>query len=248
MRYALKFAYDGQVFDGYARQPEGNTVEGEILQAMKDLGVIKDVKASNFQSASRTDKGVSAAGNVVGVDSNFNKNKLIPALNSRLDGVAFYGIATVGDDFNPRHAKQRWYRYVLLRDRHTSKEKLEEAAQDFVGEHDFRALSKKDTGEENTVLTIDSIDIQESDDFLLIDIRARRFLWQMVRRLVSAMLAEYHPSGIEPMPAENLVLMDVVYDFGFEISDKTETFSTRETRAKIRVETMRQICDVISSA
>jgi tRNA pseudouridine38-40 synthase len=191
---------------------------------------------------------VSAAGNVVAVNSDFDRVNIIPALNSRLDSIVFYGIAEVGDDFNPRHAKQRWYRYVLPCDPHTSKKRLEEVSQNFMGERDFRALSKKDTGEENTILEIDSIIIQESGDIVLIDVRARRFLWQMVRRLVSAMLKEDDSSGIGPMPAENLVLMDVVYDFGFEIVEKDTLFTEREIQAKIRAETMKQIGDFIASA
>jgi tRNA pseudouridine38-40 synthase len=179
MRYALKFAYDGAAFEGYARQPEMNTVEGEVVKVMEDLSIIENAKANNFQSASRTDRGVSAAGNVIAINTDFEKDALVPALNSRLADVQFWALTRVDDDFNARHAQQRWYRYLLLKGRCPSTEAFEAAAQTFVGEHDFRSISKKDTGDENTVLTIDSIEVSELREFLIIDIKAQRFLWQM---------------------------------------------------------------------
>ena len=115
MRYALKFAYDGSEFEGYARQSDGKTIEDEILLAMKQLGIIEYASTSKFQSASRTDRGVHAAGNVIAINTGFDKEALIPALNSKLDNIEFWALAAVDDDFNARHAKERWYRYLLLK-------------------------------------------------------------------------------------------------------------------------------------
>jgi tRNA pseudouridine38-40 synthase len=249
MRYALKFAYDGAAFEGYARQPEMNTVEGEVIKALESFRIIDDVKVNNFQSASRTDRGVSAAGNVIAVNTDFDKLALIPALNSRLDGMRFWALAEVDEGFNPRYAKGRWYRYLLLRSQCPVVEELQNVAGAFIGEHDFGAFSKKDRGEENTVLKIDSIEIVESEDFIYIDFRAQRFLWQLVRRLVTAMLeGDTDGEGIGPMPAENLVLMDVTYDFVFNPIEKIRIFSKEQKRATVRAEAMNQITSVISSS
>ena len=35
MRIAVKFAYDGRSFSGYARQPKLKTVEGELIKTIK---------------------------------------------------------------------------------------------------------------------------------------------------------------------------------------------------------------------
>ena len=40
MRIALKFAYNGQNFYGYARQPNLRTVEGEIIDLLVETGYI----------------------------------------------------------------------------------------------------------------------------------------------------------------------------------------------------------------
>ncbi|KYK28607.1 MAG: hypothetical protein AYK23_00020 [Candidatus Proteinoplasmatales archaeon SG8-5] len=245
MKYALKFAYDGQAFEGYARQPGMRTVEGEVIETMQSLGIIEDPRSNAFQSASRTDRGVSAAGNVIAVVTGFDKDALIPALNSKLDGAVFWGIAQVEGGFNARHARERWYRYILHRTRMPDPNELQTAANQFVGEHDFCDYAKKDTGEENTVLTINSIDINGNADFIFIDIKAERFLWQMVRRLVSSMM----DGGTGPAPAENLILMDVAYDFPFnEPTEKGTPFLKHHISARTRAEAMSQIDKIITSA
>ena len=44
MRIALKFAYDGEKFYGYARQPNLRTVEDELIKALVKNGLIEDTK------------------------------------------------------------------------------------------------------------------------------------------------------------------------------------------------------------
>jgi tRNA pseudouridine38-40 synthase len=261
MRYALKFAYDGTKFEGYARQPSKTTIEGEILRAMKTLGIADDLR-----SASRTDRGVSAAGNVIAIDTDFQAKAIIPALNSELEGIFFHSQAVVQEEFNPRHAEQRWYRYVIPLEGAPSIKELKKAARLFLGEHDFRQFSKKDTGNENTILAIDSIEFSEQGEFIFVDIKAQRFLWELVRRMLAAILdmangklepelvkemltgAAPHPRGLKPMAPEFLVLMDVVYGIEFENSnDKQEYFHNQSRDLEQRSEVMGQISSVISS-
>ncbi len=255
MRYALKFAYDGQRFEGYARQPGKTTVEGEIIRAMGEIGAIADSRTANFRSASRTDRGVSAAGNVLAVDTEFSCKALPDALNSKLEGIVFHGIARVPDDFNPRHARQRHYRYFLAAEIAPSVEKLRKASEPFIGKHDFRQFSKKDTGKENTVLTIDSIEITQIGESIIIDVKGQRFLWEVVRRMLSAIIdvargnltqkivkgmlagTAIRPGGNKPLAPECLVLMDVKYDFEFEIvKNKSDYFETLARDLRLRAE------------
>jgi len=44
MRVALKFAYNGKTFYGYARQPKFKTVEGEIINNLIKNNLIKNTK------------------------------------------------------------------------------------------------------------------------------------------------------------------------------------------------------------
>src|SRR5947209_4856148 len=68
MRVALKIAYDGGAFFGHQRQPDRRTVEGECLAALRAGKVVRDPLESFFRSASRTDRGVSAVGDVIAFD------------------------------------------------------------------------------------------------------------------------------------------------------------------------------------
>ncbi len=236
MRYALKFGYDGTAFKGYARQPGKRTVEGDIMIALLSREIINE--GDGFNPGSRTDRGVSAAGNVIVIDTETDSRSIIPELNAELEDIVFHGIAKVDKDFNPRHAVQRWYRYYLLDDEHYNENILLQNSSIFLGEHDFRNLSKTDRRENITVMSIDSIDIGKEKGFLIFDIRARRFLWQMIRRMVACLL-EMHDGrvatsdvqaslmeggrrvNLNPVPAEGLLLMDIVYRMDFEHVNNT---------------------------
>ncbi|MDD1767002.1 MAG: tRNA pseudouridine(38-40) synthase TruA [Methanomassiliicoccales archaeon] len=240
-RAAVKLAYDGGDFSGFQRQPGLRTVEGEILRALKEIGAIGSAKDGRFGGASRTDSGVSALGNVVAFDTDFRKSEMIRALNAVSEDVYFYGIAEVSSGFSPRRARQRWYRYFLA-DRDLDFGRVSACASIFEGKHDFRMFCRGD--ERDTVRTIDSIRVFQVGDFIIADFRAREFLWNMVRRIVAAMLevgrgrvavqkVKEALSGADfsfgLAPAECLVLMDVLYDFEFEF----ECPSTLERRIRL---------------
>ena len=264
MRYALKFAYDGSMFQGYARQPEMHTIEGDIIDAMVQQGIIPKIQQGSVRTSSRTDKGVSAAGNVISIETEFPRDSLLNALNAKLEGIVFYGITEVDEEFSPRKARSRHYRYILSKDEVPEIEALKRAASIFVGEHDFRHFSKKDTGQEDTVLTIDYIDITDSGQFIYIDIKAHRFLWQLVRRIAAFMQAIASGeideqkvremlegsalvlASVKPMPPENLILMDVEYGFEFEVlPDALAPFEELRKKALVRAEVIAQIPEIV---
>lgn len=240
MRYALKFGYIGKGFSGYARQPGLRTVEGEIITALNESKIIDNLDGSRFQSSSRTDRGVSARGNVIALDTDFRKDAILGALNAHVRDIWFYGLAEVGDEFNPRHADMRWYRYFHIDDE-IDMEKMEEAAKIFQGEHDFSNFAR--TEDRNPVRHIHEIEINREGDLLILDFLAESFLWHMVRRIVKAMV-EYAKGDItldeinsaldarEKMdlglaPPEFLILMDVEYDFEIPV-DKVQIKRLRE--------------------
>src|SRR5438093_3849826 len=98
-RIALKIAYDGTAFHGQARQPGLRTVEGEVIHALVRARLIRDAKSSSFQSASRTDAGVSALGNLVAFDSPLAPSAAGRAFNGKSRGVWAWAVAKVPDDF-----------------------------------------------------------------------------------------------------------------------------------------------------
>ena len=110
--------------------------------------------------------------------------EIIYPLQKKLRDIWIRGATWVSDEFNPRYAHKRWYRYYLP-DESIDRYQLKQASQLFQGEHDFTNYTKDDT--KNPWLKIDKISITHKKNFYLIDIRAQRFLWNQVRRMVAAM-------------------------------------------------------------
>lgn len=181
-RLLIKFAYLGYGFSGSQVQPCARTVEGDMRS---DLSTICDY--SDLRLASRTDKGVNALGNAVAFNTGFSDPaELIDGLNSISTDLFYRSWAVVPDDFNPRKADIRTYRYVL-KDEGMDIEKLKECSRLFIGEHDFVRFCKDD--DKPTVATLDSIGISKDGNIINIDFSARFYLWNMIRRIVAAMTA-----------------------------------------------------------
>lgn len=234
MRYALKIAYDGRNCGGFARQPGLRTVEGEIIRVLQETELIEDPRRAKFRVASRTDKGVSALGNVIAFDS-IREIKLwnLYDLNKYLEGIWFYGLKKVSPNFYPRHARMRWYRYYLHVEEDFDIEKLLETCTLFTGEHNFRNFAKLE-GKKNPFRIIENIAIDWlKEDILYLDFFAPTFLRHQVRKLVEALKkvgkgevdiflvkeALNNPGiriDLGTAEPKNLVLMNVYFDFEFE--------------------------------
>jgi len=225
-RVAVKFAYDGTRFMGSQRQPGERTAESELLCALIKVGAIISADENRFRVASRTDRGVSALGNVFAVDTDFRHQELLAALNASCEDVHCYALAEVPKNFSPRRARGRWYRYHLPY-RGQDLELMAQGAKEFEGEREFRLFCKPDG--KVTLRTLSSITLRREGELIVIDIRAREFLRNMVRRIVSALdLLGQGKVGLEDLrsalegqgrsmglaEAEGLVLMDV--DLGLE--------------------------------
>ncbi len=179
IRIATKIAYLGEGFSGSQIQPGCRTVEGDIISAVR-----RACKHSDLRMASRTDKGVNATGNVAVFHSDLeDPDAVLRALNAMCDDVHFLSYAIVDDEFNPRHATQREYRYVL-RSPDADADKARDCASLFVGGHDFARFCRPDG--KPTVATVDSIDISQEGGNIIMTYRARFFLWNMVRRTAAA--------------------------------------------------------------
>jgi tRNA pseudouridine38-40 synthase len=254
MRVALKIAYDGRAFFGHQRQPDRRTVEGECLAALRGARIVRDPRDAFFRSASRTDRGVSAIGNVVAFDTSFAGQGIVGAFNSRAKDVWAWAIAEVPMSFHPRHAIERWYRYTVLAD--VSAEAIRQAAILFVGTHDFRAFCAEPV---SGPLTIERMDVGQTEDAIVIDVRARSFRRGMVRRMVAAILAvargiasssdlrralDGAKQDFGSVPPEPLVLVDVRYEFPFRIQLKPAVLEAWARRKSEHVLGLRFLSDL----
>ena len=245
-RVAIKFAYDGTRFLGFQRQPQGETVEGALVHALAKVGAIDSARECGYRSSSRTDRGVSALGNIVSIRTSFPPGQLCAAINSEMEDVWAYSAVEVADGFNPRGARQRWYRYHLPKAGQDIVV-LREIAHRFEGVHDFSGYARKD--DRNPVRKVDSITVLEADRFIIIDFRAESFLWNMVRRVVWMMgegscgrmdlesigpEARKKPVRVGLAPPEYLVLMDIDCGVDFPVDARAAVGIKRAVEGRVR--------------
>ena len=203
--YKSIVAYDGTEFEGFQRQANGHrTVQGEFEAALRNL----DWTERSLRAAGRTDRGVHARGQVVafGLEWTHGPLRLTQALNSDLPpDLAVRSTQRVPDGFHPRYAAlSRCYRYLLyseatrdpLRERRAWRvwpapdlARMRRAAVDIVGQRDFRPFGTDPGSSGNTIRRVIMAEWSDSEDGLAFRIEADAFLFRMVRRIVSAMVA-----------------------------------------------------------
>ncbi|OWP56644.1 MAG: tRNA pseudouridine(38-40) synthase TruA [Thermoplasmatales archaeon B_DKE] len=214
MGYVFKFAYDGTKFSGYQKGNGQNSIEDTIVNKLDSAGI-----NSRIMSAARTDRGVSALGNAVYIDSDEKPNKIAGVINAGCKDMIFHSYSPVEDGFKPRHCDMKVYRYILQA-ANLEIEKFSETLQHFVGTHDFSSFSRTDG--RNPVRTIDRIEVTKSDQMAYVDFYGQSFLWNQIRNIIAYALRNHESnadadpfdmktrfSGLaEPYP---LVLMDILY-------------------------------------
>lgn len=203
--YRIIISYDGTNYHGWQSQEGLPTV----AQTMQDSFMAVFGFPIQLYAASRTDAGVHARAQVATFKSalNIDLASMKFAWNNRLpQDIHIRSIKVVGDDYSP-HANiiYKKYRYYLFTQRpspymarygwHISSlctlEKLQEALTIFVGTHDFRAFSKGDERGDDTIRTIDSIEIVKLTKIpgYKITVKGPKFLRHMIRRIVGATVA-----------------------------------------------------------
>ncbi|MDO9096525.1 MAG: tRNA pseudouridine(38-40) synthase TruA, partial [Candidatus Methanoperedens sp.] len=227
MRIALKVAYIGADYHGFQVQPDVKTIEGEIFRALCELNIINNPHEANYIAAGRTDRGVHALGQVIAFDTD-NPGVAIPrAINSKLRNIWTWARAEIPSDFDPRrHAMYREYRYIMYGKYNSVS--LGKASRLLKGIHDFSNFATPEKGK-TCACKIEKLDINAKNGFTILDIRADRFLWHMVRKIATAMKmvgsgardlswlekmlnpAEF-TGALEPAPAYGLVLKNVEYE------------------------------------
>jgi tRNA pseudouridine38-40 synthase len=211
VRLKLTIEYDGTAFHGWAVQPGLETVEAAVRAALDRVFP----RWSELAVAGRTDTGVHARGQVASVEVEGGPplERAAAALNAELpQEVAVIAAERAAPDFHARFsARSRSYRYRIYCRRISSpfeggrswwiprplaEDRLGDAADLLVGEHDFRAFTPTDTQHEVFLREIKSAAWFRRDDALEFEITADSFLRHMVRVLVGTMI-EKEPAEIE---------------------------------------------------
>ena len=206
-RFALRIAYDGTDFAGWARQPAVSTVQESIEGALYD--VLGRRERPRLSVAGRTDAGVHARGQVASFESDRVGGRLLPGLNGLLPPtIRVDGVAEVEPEFDARRsAAAKTYRYHLDWDRIGSPflrrfwlsvprplhlDAMSEAARHLEGEIDMgvfaahRARAPQADGP--AFRTVYSSEFRYTDERGVFEIVGSGFLHHAVRRIVGTLL------------------------------------------------------------
>jgi tRNA pseudouridine38-40 synthase len=240
----LTLEYDGTDFHGFQRQRRLRTVQGVLEDSFsRVLG-----EQIRVIGAGRTDAGVHALGQVV----NFRTSRPVPmarmaqALNGGLpEDVKVQGCEEVEEGFHARRdARSRVYqysvverampspvlgRYALIVREKLALERMAAGARLLVGRHDFRAFQASGSETKTTERNLLRLECRRAGERTWITAEADSFLYQMVRNIVSGLLAvgrgELAPEALraaletgerpaaarKPAPACGLCLLEVLY-------------------------------------
>ncbi len=235
--------YDGTNYCGWQEQANGSTVQETVELALaKILG-----QRVRVQSSGRTDAGVHA----VAMPAVFKTASMIPikafvdGLNSHLPhDIAIQSAEEVPIDFRAiGGARAKTYRYTIYNapirsplNHRTSwhvrdtldLEAMREAADYFIGEHDFAAFRGSNCSAVTSLRRIDAIVISQQGALVTIDVTGGGFLKYMVRIMAGTLVdvgrgrfapeyiasllkeADRQRSGVTA-PPQGLILLQVIY-------------------------------------
>lgn len=197
-RFKIFIEYDGTRYSGWQMQKNARTVQGELSSAIGKVLHSPDFK---LYGAGRTDAGVHALRQVAHLEA---KTMLAPEIlrrkiNDELPAdVNILEIEKAPPQFHARRdAIARSYLYQISRRRTAFGKKMvwwikdqldinrmQAAADLFVGMKDFQSFTADDPEEKSTKVHIEKIEIGEHGDLILIRFLGSHFLWKMVRQVV----------------------------------------------------------------
>ena len=201
MHYKIVFSYDGSDYYGYAKQPNKNTIQGNIENCLKIL-FNEDI---TIHSSGRTDKGVHALAQVA--DFNTNKeikpNNIAVFLNKTLpNSIKILNCEIVDDTFSSRFsAKKKTYvylistveldifigKYVYINNK-LDIEKMKEAASYFIGKHNYQNFTSKPDDYDDFERTIYSIKFKKIKNIYEISFTGNGFMKYMIRKIVGTLI------------------------------------------------------------
>lgn len=202
-RIAMGLEYNGAYYHGWQSQLGLVTVQDRVEAALSKLAN----QAIQVHCAGRTDVGVHATGQVIHFDTDANRSNTswIWGSNTYLDShIRVLWVKEMPSDFHARFkALTRRYRYVIynhpvasgiFKDQVTwaytplCEKSMRDAAQFFLGEHDFSAYRASACQAQNPIRTLYHFEIHRRGPLVIIDIEGSGFLHHMVRNIAGVLI------------------------------------------------------------
>ena len=202
--YKITVEYDGTNFVGWQQQANGLSIQSSLQDSLFKLSNEKVV----VYGAGRTDAGVHAYGQVASftISKKISTDVIRDGLNQHLRPlmISVQKAECVQNDFHARFsAKRRWYVYKIINRRppltieankawcvhkRLNIDKIKTESASFVGKHDLNAFRSANCQSNTSIKTIDSINVDNKEDKILIEISARSFLHSQVRIMVGTLV------------------------------------------------------------
>ena len=211
MKVALGIEYDGSHFHGWQSQPDGQTIQNVLENA---LAQVAGQPVRTF-CAGRTDSGVHALEQIVHFVSPVSRpvNAWVRGVNRYLPpSVAVLWARPVADEFHARYsASARRYHYWLLNRPVRASiysayvgwyhlplqvERMQEAASLLTGEHDYSSFRSTQCQSRTPVRHLQQLQVEQRDEYILFRLQANAFLHHMVRNLIGCLV--YIGKGTHP--------------------------------------------------
>ena len=215
----LTIEYDGKCYNGWQKQPVKLNIQGEIEKAIYNI----TGEEAELIGSGRTDAGVHALGQVANFKTNSNLpiEKFALAINSQLkSSIVIKKAEEVEERFHSRYnAKNKTYRYIINNSKcgtaiyrnleycyskDLDVKKMQIAAKQFEGEHDFKAFKSSGTSAKNSVRTIYKTKVEKVGEKIIIELTGNGFLYNMVR-IISGTLLEVGMGKINPNDITNII-------------------------------------------
>jgi len=193
--FLVAIGYHGKNFHGSQIQPNVRTVQGVLIDALKEIGWWSKGCLWIF---SRTDAGVSVRMNLIRLElpdsviSSINESAIIRALNDRLpDDIVAWGAKKTSSITSSRPVISRKYFYRCQSIKNWPKnvdlDLLIKGCQLFVGTHNFTNLCRLEDGKD-PVRKVTNCEpwLDDNQKPIGISVTAESFLWNQVRRMASA--------------------------------------------------------------
>ena len=203
--YKFIISYDGTRYHGWEKQPgQEMTIQGKLENVLcKMTG--KD--GINLIGAGRTDAGVHAramTANAV-LETDMTEEEILSYMNQYLpEDISVNEVKACAERFHARYnAIGKTYRYtcwigapkpvfdrkyVTILEQKPDVEKMRSAAQYLIGTHDFKSFCGNTHMKKSTVRCVDTINIEESGNYIRFYFHGNGFLQNMVRILTGTLL------------------------------------------------------------
>mgnify|MGYP001292669089 FL=1 len=226
-RIAFRYGHFGDCFHGSQVQPGLPTVQGEFITAFRKLKWSEERMPVSM--ASRTDAGVHVRMNGGFIDIDAAKwqpmaeKGFLKAVGHQLPkSISLFDAKRVADDWSPRRALRRTYRYRLECIDGWIEPELElftKWCNYFVGNFDWRNFCRRETGR-TTIRVVEQCKPWISQGRIIgFEIIGEAFVWNQVRRIASALyylVTEYYDEELVLRARDN---PDEEIDLGLADSD-----------------------------